>query len=63
MFKIFDLDGNGTLSKKELKVQFKKMPQLFGSIWEDLMEEADINKDNELDFNEFFSFMEKLSQL
>ena len=57
-FKIFDKDGSGKLSLEEIK-------EVFGGdkeSWKKVIEEVDLNKDGEVDFNEFKIMMMNLEK-
>lgn len=57
-FKIFDADGNGTISKDELKRVMDMLGEkLSESQIDEMMKEADINGDGEIDFGEFKKMM------
>ena len=57
-FKIFDEDGSGSISKDELRVI---MENLGANLSEDeitqMIEEADLDGDGEIDYNEFLHMM------
>lgn len=58
-FNMLDLDGNGSISKEELK-------QVFGAeghdeaVWDDIMKEVDENEDSEISFEEFDAVMKSV---
>lgn len=57
-FKIFDKDGSGKLSLEEIK-------EVFGGdkeSWKKVIEDVDLNKDGEVDFNEFKIMMMNLEK-
>ena len=49
-FKIFDLDGDGYISKQELE---SVMGELEESMWFQILSEADNNSDGKISFEEF----------
>jgi len=61
-FKMFDKDGNGTISADELKAVLGNDESYAGKdqkFWNDLIKEADLNGDGEIDYNEFITMMGK----
>jgi len=57
-FKLFDKDGNGSISTKELREVMKSLgEQLSNSEVEEMMREADTDGDGEIDFDEFVKMM------
>jgi len=53
-FRVFDLDGNGFIDKHELKHVMKRLGENLSDADVDAMfQEADINNDGQIDFNEF----------
>ncbi|TRY79978.1 hypothetical protein TCAL_07547 [Tigriopus californicus] len=57
-FKIFDRDGNGYIDAKELKMVVTRMGEaLTAAEAEEFMQEADINGDGKLDYEEFLKMM------
>ena len=68
IFKVFDRDGNGQVSKAELryaisnnietKLHDKKLLQIFKTAdIDDLVERADTNQDGHIDYAEFVHFV------
>lgn len=60
-FKMLDLDGNGKISKDEIKKVLHSDPmlqQLDENFWDDLIKDADTDGDGEIDFNEFYNMMQ-----
>jgi calcium-dependent protein kinase len=51
-FKMFDIDGSGTISTKELKETFGNT--ISESIWKELVNEVDDNGDGEVDIYFYF---------
>jgi Ca2+-binding EF-hand superfamily protein len=65
MFKAFDKDGNGYIDKEELKNTMTNdlgIP-LTEKETTEMINEADVNKDGKIDYNEFVSIMKKHSIL
>lgn len=57
-FKVFDADGNGKISKSEMKELMKKLGQkLSDEEIEAMMNEVDSDKSGEIDFQEFKTMM------
>ena len=58
-FKMFDQDGNGTLSMDELKSVFASgsASGKTEEVWQQIIASADTNKDGVIDFSEFESAM------
>ena len=56
-FKVFDTDGNGTISPEELKDVLSSSGQISDETVEDIVEQADSNKDGEIEFDEFCKLM------
>lgn len=59
-FKSFDVDGNGKISAKELKITFCEGDQVAEGVWQDLIAEVDNNGDGEIDLTEFKLMMHSL---
>lgn len=57
-FKVFDADGNGTISKVELKRVMDMLGEKLNDAQiDEMMKEADTNGDGEIDFGEFKKMM------
>lgn len=58
-FKIFDADGNGSISLDELKAVFARgsASGKTEEVWNEIMKSADANNDGEIDFKEFENAM------
>lgn len=57
-FKVFDMDGNGTIDEKELRVTMKKLGEKLSD--EDIramIRAADKNGDGKIDYEEFIKMM------
>ena len=59
-FKLFDTDGNGTISKDELTQVLCTTGQISADTIEDILKQADENDDGDIDFNEFCNLMSKV---
>ena len=60
-FKAFDKDGSGKIGIDELKDMLEKNDRLAeDSEWHEVIKEADMNGDGEIDFIEFKDLMMKL---
>jgi calmodulin len=59
-FKVFDKDGNGTIDVAELKLVMQQLGEpLNDQQLADMMKEADLNGDGQIDFQEFCKLMGK----
>jgi calcium-dependent protein kinase len=61
-FRVFDRDGNGTISKQELADVLNNgdLQSMFGrEMVEKILQDADTNGDGEIDFPEFMEMMRK----
>lgn len=58
-FKMFDADGNGSISKEELKLVFNggHVSQRGEQVWDEIMAEVDKNNDGEISYEEFETAM------
>ena len=57
-FSVFDVDGDGTISKAELKhAMCHSGNRISEAEFEDLFAETDTNGDGEIDFEEFVSML------
>mmetsp|Transcript_21987 Transcript_21987/g.24418 ORF Transcript_21987/g.24418 Transcript_21987/m.24418 type:complete len:120 (+) Transcript_21987:235-594(+) len=56
-FKLFDTDGNGTISPDELKSVLSSSGQISDESIEDILKQADENNDGEIEFDEFCKLM------
>ncbi|MCL4162107.1 UNVERIFIED_CONTAM: hypothetical protein GTU68_042331 [Idotea baltica] len=64
-FKMFDLDGNGKISKNELKQVLGKddgYKNYDDNYWDNMIKEVDINGDGEIDYSEFLEMMSTLKK-
>jgi calcium-dependent protein kinase len=60
-FKMYDIDGSGTISKDELKAIFGKQKEYGDEFWENMIREVDKNGDGVIDIHEFSDMMLSLS--
>merc|ERR1711935_309144 len=60
VFKMFDTDGSGTISRDEVKEFFSMSQEGNESFVMELIEEVDKNGDGEISFNEFKDMMHKI---
>lgn len=58
-FRAFDLDGNGTISADELKGVLGRHHSYNEDMWQDIINEVDLNGDGVIDFREFTEMMLK----
>lgn len=56
-FGVFDLDQSGTITADELKQVLGKHNEQGDEFWENVIREADINGDGEIDLQEFMKMM------
>ena len=57
-FEVFDVDGDGSISKAELKKAICNSGQRISEAeFEDLFRETDTNNDGEIDFDEFVAIL------
>jgi calcium-dependent protein kinase len=59
-FKLFDKDGNGTISPAELKEVLSATGQISDDTIEQILKQADDNQDGEIEFNEFCNLMSQV---
>lgn len=60
LFKLFDKDANGYVSKDEIREFFSLNDHSMSDFLQEFMNELDQNKDGNLQFEEFKSFMTKV---
>ena len=60
-FRLYDIDGSGTITKDELKAIFGKQHQHEDSFWEVMINEVDKNGDGVIDIHEFSEMMLSLN--
>ncbi|SBS82253.1 calcium-dependent protein kinase 1 [Plasmodium malariae] len=58
-FNLFDTDKSGKITREELANLFG-LTSISEKLWNDVLEEADKNKDSMIDFEEFVSMMHKI---
>ena len=56
-FKLFDTDGNGTISPTELKQVLSSSGKITDEAIEEILKQADKNNDGEIEFDEFCKLM------
>ena len=61
-FRAFDLDGNGTISKDELRTMLGGNKHYSDEVWEGIVKEVDQNGDGVIDFREFMDMMMRYSR-
>lgn len=61
-FKMFDVDGNGKITKDELKSVFAagRAGKAQNDVWEKIIGEIDVDGDGEIDYKEFTAAMKSL---
>jgi len=59
-FKLIDTDNSGTLSIDELKAAFDSHGEKDADLFNEIMAEADKNKDGQISFDEFLAVMSNL---
>ncbi|CAK75108.1 unnamed protein product (macronuclear) [Paramecium tetraurelia] len=59
-FKLFDLDGNGYITKQEINELFGN--EIDEKMWEDILKDCDTNKDGMISLNEFITLLESKIQ-
>jgi calcium-dependent protein kinase len=60
-FKLYDIDGSGTITKDELKAILGKHHSYDDSIWTSMIQEVDKNGDGVIDIHEFSEMMLSLN--
>ncbi|CAD8068194.1 unnamed protein product [Paramecium sonneborni] len=58
-FKMFDIDGNGVISKNELESIFGGI-EIDSQAWEDILDKFDFNKDGVIEEEEFIKLLENI---
>ena len=61
-FKLFDKDGSGFLSPKEIKEILSFGGNLPDKVIENVLKDADENKDGEISYDEFVILMRKIGE-
>ncbi|KRX08237.1 Protein kinase-like domain [Pseudocohnilembus persalinus] len=61
-FQLFDLDGDGFITAKEIKTVLDNGKTKNAKIWADLIKEADTDGDGQISFQEFLKFMKTIDQ-
>ena len=59
-FSMMDLNGNGGISRQELKNVFETSEKKDEELWVQIFDEVDINKDGEITFEEFKQTMDQI---
>ena len=57
---MIDKDKNGKMTKEELREMFEGSEQKDDSLWSDIFDEVDANKDGFITFEEFVDCMDKV---
>ena len=57
---MFDIDGNGVISKSELESIFGGI-EIDNQAWEDILLKFDLNKDGVIEEEEFINLLENIS--
>jgi Ca2+-binding EF-hand superfamily protein len=57
---MMDLNGNGGISRQELKNVFETSEKKDEELWVQIFDEVDINKDGEITFEEFKQTMDQI---
>ena len=60
-FKIYDIDGSGSITKDELKAIFGNQHHYDDAFWESMINEVDKNGDGVIDIHEFSDMMLSLN--
>ena len=60
-FKLFDKDGSGTIEASEIAAILGHNVQKEQAVWEQVIEEVDVNGDGQIDFEEFKVMLKKLA--
>ncbi|CAD8054917.1 unnamed protein product [Paramecium primaurelia] len=58
-FRLFDLDGNGTISRSEIEEIFGGI-QIDNNAWQEILTSCDHNKDGQIEETEFIALLENL---
>ena len=59
-FKLYDIKKRGKINAKELGMVLRKGHEDLGeNVWQEIIDEADIDKDGEINFNDFKTIMEQ----
>ncbi|CAG9333125.1 unnamed protein product [Blepharisma stoltei] len=61
-FNMFDLDGDGLILASELKEVLQGEMKVSDTVWKEMIDEVDINKDGAIDFHEFELLIIQLSR-
>ena len=62
-FKLYDINKRGKINAKELGMVLGQGDEnLSENVWQKLIDEADIDKDGEINFNDFKTIMEQLKK-
>ncbi|CAD8214550.1 unnamed protein product [Paramecium pentaurelia] len=55
-FKLFDLDGNGLITKQELNELFDE--EIDEEMWQEILDQCDTDNDGMINLNEFINLLE-----
>ena len=60
LFKVFDADGDGLISKREVREVYRKLGETISEeVLNEMLEEVDSNQDGQISFEEFIAFRDK----
>ena len=57
LFKVFDADGDGMISKTEVKEVYRKLGETISDeVLNEMLSDVDLNQDGQISFEEFIAF-------